>query len=90
MEPETYGSGSESDFSIVSKSTEPSWHTSDKEFISSSTSDEEAREDITLDEIVDFITEEYACSVEVCVFDFLLRIKDELMRRSVCVCQECV
>ena len=89
MEP-PIRSDSEGDLSIMSESTEESWHTSDEEFISSSTSDEEDRREVVLDEIVDFIWEEFVCSGEVCIYDFLLKIKDLLEQRNVCSCESCV
>ena len=83
-------SDSESDLSIMSASTEESWHESDDEFISSSHSDEEDRCEVVLDEIVDFIWEEFVCSGEVCINDFLSEIKDLLAQRNVCSCESCI
>ena len=81
---------SESDLSIVSASTESSWLERDDEFISSSTSDEEDRREAALHEIVDFIWEEFVCSGEECIIDFLLKIKDLLAQRSACSCEGCI
>ena len=89
MEP-PIRSDSEGDLSIMSASTEESWHESDDEFISSSTSDEEDRREVALDEIVDFIWEQFVCSGEVCINDFLLKIKDLLAQRNVCCCEGCI
>ena len=81
---------SDSDLSIMSASTGESWHESDNEFISSSTSDEEDRREVALDKVVGFIWEEFVCSGEVCINDFLLKIKDLLAQRNVCSCESCV